>query len=68
MKKNLERNINTSLKERGRRRSQRIIYFATKVKPEFDNLIRKQAREKGLLLVEMLEKYQEAYCEKTSKK
>lgn len=53
-----------SLIARTMRRSPRIIHFATKVTPEFDNTIRQQAEKEGLLLVEMLEKYQQAYEEK----
>lgn len=55
----------TPLARKGMRRSQRIIHFATKVTPEFDNLIRQQAEKESLMLVEMLEKYQQAYEEKT---
>jgi hypothetical protein len=51
----------TPLARKGMRRSQRIIHFATKVTPEFDNFIRQQAEKEGLLLVEMLEKYQTVY-------
>ncbi|KLL04068.1 MAG: hypothetical protein MRERV_28c019 [Mycoplasmataceae bacterium RV_VA103A] len=54
----------TPMARKGMRRSQRIIHFATKVTPEFDNLIRQQAEKEGLMLVEMLEKYQQAYGEK----
>ncbi|MEG7979168.1 MAG: hypothetical protein NY202_04690 [Mollicutes bacterium UO1] len=55
---------NKSLIARTMRRSPRIIHFATKVTPEFDNTIRQQAEKESLLLVEMLEKYQQAYGEK----
>ncbi|KLL03594.1 MAG: hypothetical protein MRECE_12c004 [Mycoplasmataceae bacterium CE_OT135] len=59
--------LNYPLKKKGMRRSQRIIHFATKVTPEFDQLIREQAEKEGLLIVEMLEKYQQAYLEKNGK-
>jgi len=49
---------------RGSRRSPRVVYFATKVTPEFDALLRQEAHKEGYSLAEMLEKYQEVYEEK----
>lgn len=53
---------------RGSRRSPRVVYFATKVTPEFDALLRQEAHKEGYSLAEMLEKYQEVYEEKKATK
>jgi len=56
-----------SIKERvirGSRRSPRVVFFATKVTPEFDALLRQEAHKEGYSLAEMLEKYQEVYEER----
>jgi uncharacterized protein YqfB (UPF0267 family) len=64
-KKSKSSSTNNSIR-RGLRRSQRTVSFATKVTPEFDNLIREQAEQENCLLTEMLEKYQEFYLAKSN--
>jgi hypothetical protein len=48
-------------------RTNRTIYFGTKVTPEFDETIRQLAHEKGRLITEMLEEFLVAYLEKKTK-
>ena len=43
------------------RRTGRTVTFATRVSQEFDDRIRDIAEEKGLMLVEVLERALEAY-------
>lgn len=45
----------------GGRRSNRTVFFATKVTPEFDAILRQQAHAESYSLAEMLEIYQEAF-------
>jgi hypothetical protein len=42
-------------------RTNRTVYFGTKVTPEFDETIRRLAHEKQCLITEMLEQYEQAY-------
>lgn len=60
-------NNKSPMAQRGMRRSERIIHFATKVTPEFDNIIRKESQERGLYIAEILEEYQQAHLEKKEK-
>ena len=46
---------------RSMRRTNRIVQFATRVTPEFDQRVRVIAMEEGLLIVEVLEKALNAY-------
>ena len=46
---------------RSLRRSNRVVQFATRVTPEFDQRIRTIAERDGLLIVEVLERALEAY-------
>ena len=46
---------------RSLRRSNRVIQFATRVTPEFDQRIRELARAENLLIVEVLEMALDAY-------
>ena len=46
---------------RSLRRSNRVVQFATRVTPEFDQRIRTIAEREGLLIVEVLERALEAY-------
>ena len=46
---------------RSLRRSNRVIQFATRVTPDFDQRIRAIARHEGLLIVEVLERALHAY-------
>jgi|tagenome__1003787_1003787.scaffolds.fasta_scaffold19482859_1 hypothetical protein len=46
---------------RSMRRTNRIVQFATRVTPEFDQRVRAIAMEEGLLIVEVLEKALNAY-------
>jgi hypothetical protein len=43
------------------RRTNRVVQFATRVTPEFDQRVREIAMEEGLLIVEVLEKALNAY-------
>jgi hypothetical protein len=46
---------------RSLRRSNRVVQFATRVTPEFDQRIRTVAEREGLLIVEVLERALDAY-------
>jgi hypothetical protein len=46
---------------RSMRRSNRVVQFATRVTPEFDERIRAIAERDGLLIVEVLERALDAY-------
>ena len=46
---------------RSMRRTNRTVQFATRVTPEFDRRVRAIALEKGLLIVEVLERALQAY-------
>ena len=46
---------------RSLRRSNRVVQFATRVTPEFDQRIRAIAEREGLLIVEVLERALDAY-------
>src|SRR6476620_2163759 len=46
---------------RSLRRSNRVVQFATRVTPEFDQRIRLLAQREGLLIVEVLERALDAY-------
>jgi hypothetical protein len=46
---------------RSARRTRRIVQFATRVSPEFDERLRDIAERDGLLLVEVLERALDAY-------
>ena len=46
---------------RSMRRTNRVVQFATRVTPEFDQRVRAIAMEEGLLIVEVLEKALNAY-------
>jgi hypothetical protein len=46
---------------RSLRRSSRVVQFATRVTPEFDQEIRRIAEREGLMIVEVLEQALEAY-------
>ena len=46
---------------RSLRRSNRVVQFATRVTPEFDQRIRTIAEREGLLIVEVLERTLKAY-------
>jgi hypothetical protein len=46
---------------RSMRRTNRVVQFATRVTPEFDQRVREIAVEEGLLIVEVLEKALNAY-------
>jgi hypothetical protein len=46
---------------RSLRRSNRVVQFATRVTPEFDQRIRTIAEREGLLIVEVLERALDAY-------
>jgi hypothetical protein len=46
---------------RSLRRSNRVVQFATRVTPEFDQRIRMIAEREGLLIVEVLERALDAY-------
>jgi hypothetical protein len=50
---------------RSLRRSNRVIQFATRVTPEFDQRVRAIAMREGLLIVEVLERALAAYESKT---
>jgi hypothetical protein len=47
-------------------RTNRTVYFGTKVTPEFDEAIRRLAHEQDKLITEMLEEFLAAYLEKKS--
>ncbi|CAG8543672.1 6947_t:CDS:2, partial [Cetraspora pellucida] len=47
-------------------RTNRTVYFGTKVTPEFDEAIRRLAHEQDKLITEMLEDFLAAYLEKKS--
>ena len=49
-------------------RTNRTVYFGTKVTPQFDETIRRLADEQGCLLTEMLERFMEAYQAQEQKK
>jgi hypothetical protein len=49
-------------------RTNRTVYFGTKVTPEFDETIRRLAHEQGKLITEMLEEFLAAYLEQTKTK
>ena len=49
-------------------RTNRTIYFGTKVTPEFDETIRRLAHEQKKLITEMLEEFLAAYLEQNEKK
>jgi hypothetical protein len=49
---------------RSMRRTNRVVQFATRVTPEFDQRIRAIAVQEGLLIVEVLERALEAYDSK----
>jgi hypothetical protein len=46
---------------RSMRRSNRVVQFATRVTPEFDERVRAIAEREGLLIVEVLERALDAY-------
>ena len=46
---------------RSMRRTNRVVQFATRVTPEFDQRVRTIAMEEGLLIVEVLEKALKVY-------
>jgi hypothetical protein len=56
-----ERALEGRIDGRSMRRTNRIVQFATRVTPEFDQRVRAIAMEEGLLIVEILEKALTAY-------
>jgi hypothetical protein len=51
-----ERVVEGRIDGRSMRRTNRVVQFATRVTPEFDQRVRAIAMEEGLLIVEVLEK------------
>jgi hypothetical protein len=49
-------------------RTNRTVFFGTKVTPEFDETLRRLAHEQGKLMTEMLEEFLKAYLEKQERK
>jgi hypothetical protein len=49
-------------------RTNRTVYFGTKVTPEFDETIRRLAHEQRKLITEMLEEFLAAYLEREQNK